>query len=182
MSNVPHSLAGEIEHRIEEERTVEPHQASVLAGVCRIQADRDSIKEPGKFRQDVALVDHIAVAVGIQAGASAVVLHPPGDLLEGVQPYRRLPITAEHHFLIPARIPDLGYDLFRLRLLLDPEIDSFDHCFSLSVAEDAVRVASYREVYVDGIPQGIGKPGSAEFPDAKQLEGGIVGPPSHIVG
>src|SRR5579872_7422287 len=103
-------------------------------------------------------MDQVAVPVGIQSDKSSPGLELAGDLLDGLEPERGFPVTAENNLQKWRRVSYGFYDLIHGWFMLQPQVVTPDHGLLLAVAEYALRRAPVREVYIEARPDLVDDP------------------------
>lgn len=123
----------------------------VFFGTLGIEADRDSIHQPSQVREDVTLVDEVAMAIGVEANLASLHLNCACDFLDHFQPKGGFTIAAEDHLTIPCGIADFLDQLFGRRLCLKPKIVTLDGGIIQTVAEGTPSRAPVGQVQVEGV-------------------------------
>ena len=91
-----------------------------------IEGNRDGIDQPLQLREDIAPVDQVGLAVGIDPDPYALRFQPGGDLLHQVEAQQRFAIAAEDDFIPSLRIAYRGNDFRRSRLPLQLQVVPLD--------------------------------------------------------
>ena len=71
-----HRFLCKLNHRSEELLAINLHQIAVLLRIGGVETNGNGIDESDQLRNDVPLIDDIAVTVGIEAGLTPMLLDP----------------------------------------------------------------------------------------------------------
>ena len=116
--------------------------SSYADGAIGVQADGNFVDQSGKFRQDVAFVDDVAMPVGIEPYASSGVFDFFRDFFDRVEAQRGFAESAEHDLFVFQWIIDRLPHFFVGRFAVELEVITLHDRIGQSGAEGAIVGAS----------------------------------------
>ena len=130
--------------------------ALVAFGIRGVEGDGDGVHQFCQFGKDVATVDEIGLAVGIDPHPDRFLFKPPGNLRDQIEAQQRFAVAAEDYLMISGGIADGPFDLGGVRLVVEFEGVPLDGEVAEFGAEGTGVGAAVGDIEVERVADAVG--------------------------